>query len=107
MSLLDILRNGVKIADNITKPLQATVLYERALTPDGYGSFTYAAPVQLKAIVDFARKQVRTQAGELTITRATVDLLNIDEVVAATGGEGIGNDDRFTLPDGDVGIILD
>lgn len=107
MSLLDILRTGVKIADNITKPLQGTVLYERAITPDGYGSFTYAAAVPLKAIVDFARKQVRTQAGELTITRATIDLLNIDEVVAATGGEGISNDDRFTLPDGDSGIILD
>lgn len=107
MSVLDAIRAGIKVADGVTKPLQATVTYERALTGDGFGDFTFAAPVPLRAIVDFGRKQVRTQQGVLTVTRATVDLLDVAAVVAATNGEGIGNNDKFTLPDGDGGIILD
>lgn len=107
MSLLDTLRTGVKIVDKVTKPLQPTVTYRRATGNDGYGNVTFAAPVSLRAIVDFARKQVRTPSGELTVTRATIDLLDVAAVVAATNGQGIGNDDQFTLPDGDTGPILD
>lgn len=107
MGLLQTLRAGIAVADKITKPLQATVTYERATGNDGYGKTTFANGVPLKAIVDFARKQVRTTSGELSVTRATIDLLDINAVVKATGGEGIGNDDRFTLPDGDSGPILD
>lgn len=107
MSLLDTLRSGVKLVDKITKPLQATVTYYRATSYDGSGDTTFASGVPLRAIVDFARKQVRTPAGELTVTRATIDLLDIAEVVAATNGGGIGNNDRFVLPDGDSGPILD
>ena len=108
MGLLEVLRAGVKIADSVTKPLQAEVTYSRAVAdPSGYGAFTYPTSVKLRAIVDFARKQVRTREGILTVTRATIDLLDVAAVVAATGGEGIGNDDRFVLPDGDSGPILD
>lgn len=107
MSLLDALRAGVRIADGITKPLQATVIYERVTAVSGSGDRTYASPVQLRAIVDFTRKMVRTPAGEMTVTRATIDLLDIDALVAATDGEGVGNNDKFTLPDGDSGPILD
>lgn len=108
MGLLDALRAGVKTADKVTKSLQATVTYARAV-PDtsGYGTFTYPTSVPLRAIVDFARKQVRTPQGELTVTRATIDLLDIAAIVAATNGEGISNNDRFILPDGDTGPILD
>jgi hypothetical protein len=107
MSLLTALRSGVALADKITKPLQPVVSYERFTGTDDYGVRAYAAAVSLHAIVDWSQKPVRTQAGVLTVTRATVDLLDITEVVAATGGEGIGDDDRFTLPDGTVGVILD
>lgn len=108
MSLLDTLRLGVKIADRVTKPIQGTVMYSRAVADtSGYGDFTYPTTVPLRAIVDFARKQVRTRDGVLTVTRATIDLLDVAEVAAATNGEGIGNDDKFVLPDGDTGPILD
>ena len=108
MGLLDVVRSGVKIADQVTKDLQATVTYYRAV-PDttGYGGITHPSGVPLRAIVDFARKQVRTREGVLTVTRATIDLLDVAAVRAATGGEGIGNDDKFVLPDGDTGPILD
>lgn len=107
MSLLDTLRFGVALADQITKPLQPTVMYERELGTNEYGDKTYAGAVPLRALVDFTSKQVRTRDGILTVTRATIDLLDIVEVVAATNGDGIGNNDKFTLPDGDTGPILD
>lgn len=108
MGLLDALRAGVKVADKVTKDLQSAVTYQRAVAdPSGYGSFMYPTSVTLRAIVDYTAKQVRTSGGILTVTRATIDLLDIDAVVKATGGEGIGNDDRFILPDGDTGPILD
>lgn len=107
MSLLDALRAGVKVADKVTKSLQATVTYERAATKDEYGKVTPSSAVRLRAIVDFGRKMVRTSSGEVTMTRATIDLLDVAAIVAATNGEGIGNNDKFTLPDGDTGPILD
>lgn len=107
MGLLDIVRSGVAIANKITQPLQAIVQYERSKGTDGYGGLQYEGAVPLHAIVDYASKQVRTKEGILTVTRATIDLLDINEIVAATNGEGIGNNDRFTLPDGDTGPILD
>jgi hypothetical protein len=107
MSLLDTLRSGIKLADKITKPLQSTVTYERAMGTDGYGGISYASSVQMRAIVDYASKMVRTQSGELTVTRATVTLLDVDEIIRVTSGNGIGNNDRFTLQDGDTGAILD
>lgn len=108
MSLLDVVRSAVKIADQTTKSLQATVMYERYTgSSDGYGTPLYVTAVPLRAIVDFTSKQVRTRDGILTVTRATIDLLDVAAIVAATGGEGIGNDDRFTLPDGDTGPLLD
>jgi hypothetical protein len=106
MSLLDTLRSAVKIADKVTKPLQPQVAYERATTQGGYG-VSYASKKYLRAIVDYRSVQTRTKEGQLTVSRATIMLLDIAEVVAATNGQGIGNDDRFTLPDGDTGPILD
>ena len=108
MSILDAVRAGIKAADGVTKPLQPEVTYQRAVADtSGYGAFTYPTSVKLRAVVDFARKQVRTRDGILTVTRATIDLLDVAAIVAATGGEGIGNDDIFILPDGDTGPILD
>lgn len=112
MSLLDVLRTGVKIADDITKPLQATVSYYRYDTEDGYGGKTYVPDresngIQLRAIVDWNRKQVRLQSGILSVTRATVTLLDVAAIAAATNGEGIDDNDVFVLPDGTTGPILD
>lgn len=106
MTILDV---GVAIANKVTKSLklQATVIYEREIGTDGYGTRTYGSAVPLRAIVDFTSKQVRTQDGVLTVTRATITLLDRPAIVAATNGDGVGNNDRFTLPDGDTGPILD
>jgi hypothetical protein len=107
MSLLDVVRAGVALANTITQPLQATVVYERRLTSDDQGTGAFAAPVNLKAIVDWKQKQIRTPTGELSVSRSYVMFLDIVALVAATGGEGINDQDLITLPDGTTGPILD
>lgn len=107
MGLLNILRSGIKTANKVTRDLQCVVVYQKAV-PDGlgYGNFTYPTSANLHAIVDYTARQVRGRDGVLTISRATVDLLDIDEVRSATGGEGIRPDDRIILPNGDTGPII-
>ena len=106
MSLLDVVRSAVKIADNVTKPLQPTVSFERFLAEDGTGTQSYAAAVSLRAIVDWKQAHVRTASGQLSVSRAMVMFLDIAALVAATGGAGIDDNDRITLPDGTTGPIL-
>ncbi len=108
MGLLDILRTGVAIADSVTKDLQCYVMYTKSAGVDYEGNpGTPGAPIELRAIVDWKQAQVRTQGGELTVTRATVLFLDIDAIIAATNGEGIGDEDIIILPDGTTGPILD
>lgn len=107
MSLLDVLRKGVAIADKVTKPLQGTVMFRRDLGNDEYGQPTLADAVPMRAIVDWKQKQLRTATGVLSVSRAVVMFLDINEMVAATAGEGISDTDQITLPDGTTGPILD
>jgi hypothetical protein len=108
VSILNALRAGVKTANKVTRngKMQAVVMYSRETGQDAYGP-TFAAAVPLHALVDFKAKQVRTASGELTATRAVLTLLDTAEIIAATGGNGIGNNDVFVLPDGDTGPTLD
>jgi len=108
MGLLDILRTGVAIADSVTKDIQAYVMYTKSAGADFEGNpTTPGAAISLRAIVDWKQQQVRTQGGELTVTRATVLFLDVDALIAATNGEGIGDEDIIVLPDGTTGPILD
>ena len=108
MSLLDTVRQAVKIADTQTKSLQATVsLQHVAGPPDGQGNQEYNAVVLMRAIVDWKQKQLRTVEGVLTVSRASVMFLDVAEVASATNGEGIDDHDIITLPDGTTGPILD
>ena len=107
MSLLDVVRSAVSIANSVTKPLQASVQYKRYVSTSEYGVVTYAAVVTLKAIVDWKQKQVRTQLGQLAISRSVVTFIDIKALVSATSGLGVGDQDVITLPDGTTGPILD
>lgn len=106
MGLLNIVRLIPKIANKVTRDLQPVVMYARKTSNGAYGP-VFAAAIPLHAIVDYKTTQVRTKDGTLTATRSVLTLLDINEVVAATSGLGIDNDDVFTLPDGDTGPILD
>jgi len=63
--------------------------------------------VDIHAIVDWKQKHLRTQGGELTVSRASVLFLDVNELKAATNNEGIDDNDIITLPDGTTGPIID
>jgi hypothetical protein len=107
MSLLHSVRGAIAIADKVTQPLQATVTFAKYAGADEYGNPVYGPPVQLPAIVDWKQKQLRTQGGILSVSRASVMFVDIGELMAATGGEGVDDMDSITLPDGTTGPILD
>jgi hypothetical protein len=107
MSLLDTVRNAVKTADTVTKPLQATVTLQHYLGSDGYGDATYTAVTTLVAIVDWKQKQLRTTSGVLSVSRASVMFLDVAALASATNGEGLSDEDIIVLPDLTTGPILD
>lgn len=107
MSLLTTLRSAVAVADDVTKPLQSTVSYQRRTGQDAFGDPTYAAAVDLLAIVDWKATQRRTSTGLLTVSRAVITFLDAAALSTATGGAGIDDNDKLTLPDGTTGPILD
>lgn len=107
MSLLDVLRSGVKIADSTTKALQAEVTFEHITGHDPYGEPIFGPPQKILALCDWRQKEVSTLGGQLTVSRIIVTFLNVDDVSRVTNGEGIDNGDRITLPAGETGPILD
>lgn len=107
MSLLQAIRSAVAVADQVTKPLQATVSYRRRTGQDAFGKPTYATAVDLRAIVDWKATQRRTSTGILTVSRAVITFLDVSALSAATGGAGIDDNDKITLPDGTTGPVLD
>lgn len=107
MSLLDVVRAGVKVANGVTKPLQPTVTFRRLIGIDGEGTRTYASNVSLRAIVDWKQKGLRTPTGELSVSRASVAFLDVAALMAATDGKGVDDGDIIILPDGTTGPILD
>lgn len=107
MGLLNIVRSGVRIADKVTKSLQCTVVFERCTGTDDQGARAYAeGPVSLRAIVDAKIQQIRNAQGILDVSRATITLLDVAALDAATGSRGVSPEDRLTLQDGSVGPIL-
>lgn len=107
MGFASLVRSMVKVADGLTKDLQSKVWYERYLTSDRYGKKLFAAKVLIDAAVDWKQHQVRTMAGELTTSRTHLTFTNIEQLRIATGGDGIDDNDKFTLMDGTTGPILD
>jgi hypothetical protein len=108
VSLLTILRSGVKTINKVTRKggLQGVVMYARKTGNGTYGP-TFAAAVPLHALVEYKSVQVKTPSGTIAVTRAVLTLLDVAEIFVATSGQGIGDDDVFTLPDGTTGPILD
>ena len=95
------------MADKVTNSLQSTVSYERRTGQDAFGAPTYATAVNLLAIIDWKATQRRTSTGILTVSRAVITFLDAAALSAATGGAGIDDNDKLTLPDGTTGPILD
>lgn len=103
----DALTLGVRIANKVTKPVQALVTFKKAVADSSFGGWSYPTEVQLRATVDWKQKQLRTADGVLSVSRALVQFLDVDALIAATNGEGIDDHDIIILPDGTTGPILD
>jgi hypothetical protein len=105
MSLLDVLRGAVKIADQTTKSWQGLVTLEHFAAFGTYGP-THQSSTQLLAIVDWKQSQVRTAQGVMAVSRAYVMFLDVAALMAATNNEGLNDNDIIHLPDGSTGPIL-
>lgn len=108
-----LLRAGVKIIDKVTKSfgLQAETYYRRHVSSDGAGGKVYDPPededaITLLAIVEDRQEEVRTFAGELSQSRTHITYLDLLAVFAATGGNGIKEQDMISLQNGETGQIL-
>lgn len=108
MSLATILRSGVALTDSITDSLQVAVTHEAWSGLSSYGAPTFATGVSRDAIVDYGPRLIRDASGQEVPVRATVMILR---PIAANGASGrrepIDPRDRFTLPDGTTGPILE
>jgi hypothetical protein len=111
MGLADIVRAGVATANKITggsAGLQVPVTHEAWIGQDGYAAKLYAAPVTRTALVEEGARPRRTSTGEVLLTRAHITFLAPIEANGAAGRlEPIDPRDRFTLPSGVTGPIVD
>lgn len=107
MALVDILRSGINIANNVTASIQGSVTLEQWTGQDGYGAPTYASSVAVDAIIDLTRKTRPTASGQLVTVVATVTCLESISPNGASGRqEPIDPRDRITLPNGATGPIV-
>lgn len=111
MGLRNVLISGVKIADKVTRDLQAETYYRRYVSSDGAGGKTYdppesSSPVTLLAIVEDKQEIVRTITGEMSQSKTHITYLNLSAVYTATGGNGIKEQDMISLQNGETGRIL-
>lgn len=108
MSLADVVRNGVALANSLTTDLQDTVTIRQWTGRSGSGTPTYGAPIVVKAIVEYRQEVRRASTGEERVSRAYVAIL---QPIAPNGAPGrkepLDEEDEMTLPDGTKGTIVE
>lgn len=102
-----IVRDAIATANEVTKSLQPVAMVRHLITSEYEGTKSFTAPSPVSAIITWEQRHVRTLQGELSVSRSTVEFLDIDELMIATNNEGIDDADLITLPDGTTGPILD
>jgi len=91
MSLADVVRRGVAVADRVTDDLQATLQYERWIAQTTYGTPSFAPVAPIRALIDRRQTTRRLHDGREVVIEATI-------VVPRT--VSIGLKDRLTFADG-------
>lgn len=103
----DIVRMGVALADSLTITLQAKVKHEAWIGTDGFSGDIFADPVFRDAIIENKQRLVRGLDGEEVVSTHTISILRpIDPRDIEGRQEPIDARDRFTLPDGSTGKVL-
>lgn len=106
MALIDVLRLGVRIANNVTKSVHSRVTFTRVTARDGYGNITASTTATLVAVVEVKNVPVKNREGVLVVARATLDFIDVAAISAATDGTGFDYDDEFVLQNGSTGPVL-
>jgi hypothetical protein len=108
MALDDVVRSGVATIDSITGSLQVLVSHEAWTGQSGTGTETFAAAVQRPAIVEKKAREHRLSNGRVLQTVAYIAFLRPITANGAAGRiEPIDVRDKFTLPDGTTGPVID
>lgn len=99
-----ILRNAVKICDEVTKDWQPTIYFRRWVSSDGQGTKVYVPPEPgtgrpMKVLVEWKQQKVEVM-GVHSTSRATVTFLDIKDLLEATANRGVGTNDVIVLTDG-------
>ncbi len=106
-----LIRDGVALANELTGAtgnLQVTVGHRRWISQSLDGTPTYAATVNLQAILEFRQEIRQPTSGQEQVSRAYLAIL---EPLAAQGAAGrtepVDERDFFVLPDGSVNPVLE
>ncbi len=112
MSLADLIRNSVALANDLTKDggLQEVVSLKRWKgVQDDYGKPSYAAAISLDALVEHRRRIVRSVADEDSVSVTTVTVLGpipaLSPVVVGRK-EPVDERDLVTLANGTTAPII-
>lgn len=102
MGLASIVRNGIAIADKITKDLQAPVLIQRWISEGRSGTpGREASPITVMAIIEPDKNKVPNPSGGAMIVTSKITILTPMAAQGAAGrDEPIDQRDLVTLPDG-------
>lgn len=108
MSLRDIVAKGVKIANDITKPLQPTItILQWVGSNDGYGSPGTPTSVQYTAVVEEGEQLRKLPSGDEVLTYGYI---MVCQPITPNGGAGrhepIDGRDIFVLPSGYHAVVI-
>jgi len=93
-----LIRNGVALADSLTKQgLQATVTHAAYASQNAYGEPTWGTPTSRRAVVSTTTERIRDDRGVEVLARYRILFL---------GNVTVGVRDKLTLPSGEVTPIL-
>lgn len=112
MGLSATIASAVAVANSVTADLQDNVTHEAWTGQDGTTKPTFAAGVARPALIEMepalgASGAIRSPQGEVLAVRAKLTFLGpITGNGAANRTEPIDKRDRFTLPDGTTGPVL-
>lgn len=107
MALSDIIALGVQVASSTTESLKVSVLHEAWTGQSATGKPSYSSQT-VKCIVDDSQKTIVTGSGRVVTAMATLTFLDPVPANGASGRrEPIDPRDRFTLPNGFTGYVIE
>lgn len=102
------IRNGVALANKLTKDLQVVVSFYAWIGTDDTGGPRYADPISVLAVVEDKHRTRRFSNGQEVVQKAVITILVPMNSNGASGrSEPIDPRDKFVLPNGTTGPILD